>query len=87
MSNKVKISNAAIMLADGKILSLPRPARHNDIFGEAWFKENLVGHEQGFTTNKGEFVDRREALLIAMSSGQLIRSPMVAGKLHTEDLW
>lgn len=45
--------------------------RHCDIFGR--FKEEVSRHpqDQGFYTSKGRFVDRKEALEIAIKSQQV----------------
>lgn len=42
--------------------------------------------EQGFVTNKGRFVDRQEAMLIARESGQII-SDTSSDTLYSEDLY
>ena len=43
-------------------------------------------HEQGFVTNKGRFVDRQEAMLIARAAGQVI-SDTTSDTLYSEDLY
>ena len=43
-------------------------------------------HEQGFVTNKGRFVDRREAMLIAREANQLIGETF-SDELYSEDLY
>lgn len=42
--------------------------------------------EQGFVTNKGRFVDRREAMIIALAAGQVI-SDNPTDQLYSEDLY
>jgi hypothetical protein len=41
---------------------------------------------QGFLTSNNRFVDRKEGLIIAIRSNQLIREPH-SGKLFSEDLY
>ena len=49
--------------------------------------ENSVGdYEQGFLTNLNRFVDRKEAMIIAKSANQLIRTPF-GEELYSEDLY
>lgn len=80
----------------GLTVSLPRPARHGDILRMLFDREQrsrgmvtLVGpHEEGFLTNRGEFVDRSAARLIAVNSGQMGSKTGVNERmLFTEDLW
>lgn len=42
--------------------------------------------EQGFVTNKGRFVDRQEAMQIALAAGQVI-SDNTSNQLYSEDLY
>jgi len=42
--------------------------------------------EQGFVTNKGRFVDRQEAMVIARAAGQVI-SDITSDTLYSEDLY
>ena len=74
---------------DGRLFSLPRPFRHHhvirmmvDVCGE---KPPIIG-EQGFLTDQGEFVNRKEAAEIAFTCGQcdVLASPP---SLFSEDLW
>lgn len=66
------------------VVSAPPPARHHNLFA-------LGGHadESGFLTSAGRFVDREEALRIAVAAGQpLIDHPSRhASRLFSEDLW
>ena len=70
--------------------------RHADIIHTVY---NLLGkrtctngvdctgeHEQGFVTNKGRFVDRQEAMLIARAASQVI-SDTTSDTLYSEDLY
>lgn len=73
---------------DGKIYAIARPARHNDIIShlafDLGFPKPIVG-QQGFLTNKGTFVGRHEANLIAYMSGQT--SKLGPHGLFSEDVW
>lgn len=68
------------------VVSAPPPARHHNLFA-------LVGgkrpDESGFLTSAGRFVDRAEALKIAVAAGQpLIDHPSRHDThLFSEDLW
>lgn len=68
------------------VISAPPPARHHNLFAV------VVGRsasKSGFLTSTGRFVDREEALRIALASGQpLIDHPARhARELFSEDLW
>ncbi len=43
--------------------------------------------QQGFVTNLGRFVDRKEAATIAISSGQIEELRFSKTELFSEDLW
>lgn len=69
------------------IVSAPPPARHHNLF--IAYERLGTPDEQGFLTSLGRFVGRREALALALMSGQ----PMIdhpsrhADHLFSEDLW
>lgn len=82
---KLWIASAAIN-AGGLIFSLARPARHSDIIramSETVEGRPLVG-VQGFVTNDGRFLGRKEAAKLAFESGQIAE---FRDELFTEDLW
>lgn len=86
----MKIALAAIRgRSNGRVWSLPRPARHGDVLHAVY---NEVGgpvgerYEQGFTTDDGRFVGRREAFLIATAAQQIVCDD-AHHILFTEDLW
>jgi len=79
------ITHVAI-LYDGKVHSLPSPNRHHHVIG-------LIGgiygpDKQGFLDNNGEFLDRKQALAVALNAGQ-VKNPdnIRAGQLFSEDIW
>jgi hypothetical protein len=85
----LQIECVAIMIGND-IYSLPRPNRHDnvvhwvsDMLGDAWQDPEV----QGFLTNKGDFVDRKQAFVIATAAGQLT-SPLNRGdELFSEEMW
>lgn len=88
----VRIAAAAIRLPDGRVVSLPPPARHNDLLVHALrqgtAREDICVAQQGFVTNGGAWCDRRAALRIAQDAGQLLGEPTtVYLGLFTEDVW
>lgn len=78
----------------GKVtLSMPPPARHwtivNTLCGTLDMPEQTRyarPEDQGFLTDQGRFVSRREAMCIALVARQLKKPPMLQ-ELFTEDLW
>lgn len=50
--------------------------------------QHEAGEEiQGFLTNKNRFVDRKEAAIIALSSGQIAKLNFSSDSLYSEDLY
>jgi hypothetical protein len=65
------------------------PLRHNDlikILVECNLPTPIIG-EQGFITDTGRFVDRKDALEIAKESGQIIEKHGNFKVLYSEDMW
>lgn len=80
------IITAAIKIGD-VIITTERPERHGTCINFL-FKQGLEYKEnQGFMTNKGRFVDRKEAAKIAIASGQGSPRELCGGLLFSEDLW
>lgn len=71
---------------EGKIHSLPRPARHHDVIRKIG---GISGPDvQGFLTESGVFLNRREALFYALEHGQIQHPSEVRScALYSEDLW
>lgn len=83
------IKQAAIKDENGKIYTLPQPARHSLIIKtliEAEIRYLLPSAVQGFLTDDNRFVDRIEAMKIARESGQ-VTAVTDRKELYTEDLW
>lgn len=81
----MKITNCAVRISNGCIVTMGRPARHHHILNT---HGDLAGEEQGFLTNEGYFVDREEAFTIARDAGQIVRR--CGGdddSLFSENLW
>lgn len=79
-----------------QIVSAPPPARHhtllhplNHLLKNAGQRGHIAPDDQGFLTSTGRFVDRKEAMQIALSSGQpMINHPSRNNHtLYSEDLW
>jgi hypothetical protein len=92
-----RIAAAAVMFR-GSPVQLPPPARHHDIIkqisnGVPETEWPVCGSkDQGFMTNLGRFVGRREARQIAESQNQLIQCEgesaiRVSRRLFSEDVW
>lgn len=74
--------------SDGRVWTLPRPARHGDVVNAVYDETggySIRDFEQGFTTDAGRFVTRAEAFVIAADAGQIPKED--AHILFTEDLW
>ena len=86
-----RITHVAIKLADGTIVSLPKPARHSSVLLQCQAKGFTCRNStQGFLTSKGRFVTREEAYPIAVAAGQLIGREQgggTSGRLYSEDVW
>jgi len=72
-------------------VSAPPPARHPNIM-QPMFEvtgRTVGANDQGFLTSSGRYVDRIEALAIAIAAGQpFIDHPSrCSHKLYSEDLW
>lgn len=84
-----KITHVAVRWGD-KVFAAPKPNRHHDILHPL---VKTLGHdyEEGFLNDRGEFLNRKNALLLATESGQLNRrqgAQFYQGpELYSEDLW
>lgn len=76
---------------EGRTYSLPPPSRHHHII-RMIAEENGVGvhgdEEQGFLDSDGAFLNRKQALDVALAAGQVLDPANIrAGRLFSEDLW
>lgn len=86
---------AAAVLHEGVIYSKPRPHRHHHILHEHVVTDEkgnilrgkLLGGRQGFVTDTGRFVDRREACEIAREANQIVQKHGPDDVLFSEDMW
>lgn len=87
------------------IAFVPPPGRHHNVIGGLWYQfygtddvmvnprkgHSYTGEVQGFLTDKGEFLNRREAFLHVKACGQRMIREMGKGyqgdELFSEDLW
>lgn len=74
--------------AFGVVASLPAPARHGDVLRKLQDFNPIVvrGDRQGFLTNTGRYVNRRDAAVIALAARQVDKL-IAAPDLYSEDLW
>ena len=86
------IECVAIKAPDGVVASQGKPARHHDVIRHMC---DVMGYDrvtgaftQGFITSENRFVDRKEAVDIAVAAGQTEHhewGPRLL--LFSEDLW
>lgn len=75
------------------IISMPKPARHHDIINRfVAIEDHIIVSpiDQGFLTNKGQFLERKEAKQHAITCNQKFRDdyePFRSNDLFSEDLW
>ena len=84
------ITHVAIKTEDEVVWSLPSPNRHHDVIDLIYERRQdgkMVTGEQGFLDSEGKFLDRKEALHVAVEADQLIRKTFPENELFSEDLW
>jgi hypothetical protein len=85
-----RIIAAAVQHFDnGQIWAVEAPGRHHHVL---WVMDMLhvppmYHRDQGFLTNWGRYVDRKEAALIAAAANQLINKQSTPSELFSEDVW
>ena len=89
----MKITHVAVK-AKGVVHSLPTPNRHANVLRMMKEDSNRdYGNEvQGFVDEAGNFLNRRDAYELAVSTGQIDRSghppnSYNGNELYSEDLW
>lgn len=78
---------AAALLVDGKVWSLPAPARHHHLilhYCAETGEQRIPRHDQGFVTSTDRFVRRAPAALLAFRAGQIAE---LKNLLYSEDVW
>lgn len=84
-----RVVAVAIRVGD-MIATQPAPARHADILAMLYnLNRTLVVRPsgQGFLTDAGEFVDRKQARRIAVDADQLLPRHHPGPELYSEDVW
>ena len=83
--------NGVRVYPDKLIVTSPPPARHHTLLHPMYVegRRHPTFEDQGFITSTGRYVEREEALRIAIASGQkMIDHPSRHAKwLFSEDLW
>ncbi len=87
------ITHVAVKTGE-KNWSLPKPNRHHNILREMYesgVSRDYANETEGFLDEDGNFLNRSEAYLLAVSTGQINRrtgDQYYQGKeLYSEDLW
>lgn len=85
---KIHITHVAVKY-ENQVYSLPAPDRHHHVLKVIYKKHNTTAYnKQGFLTNEGKFVTRKEAFAIAKEACQIRDiTKNVSGELFSEDLW
>ncbi len=80
------ITHVAIIF-QGKLYSLPRPNRHHHVIRMIWEQtgQPVDNDEQGFLDEYGNFLNRKQALIHAVSCGQFLGRNFEL--LFSEDIW
>lgn len=92
-AQKETIAAAAVRDGAGKVWWLHRPCRHSHVLHAIWqaYGDERPREErevQGFMTSSGRFVDRQEAMRVAVAACQTFREvPRYDDTLFSEDMW
>lgn len=82
----VVIVAAAVRVNGAVVLSVPAPGRHHNIINAEFFPSEEA-YVEGFLTSAGTFVDRENALELAIKAGQFNAPAEGKRELFSEDLW
>jgi hypothetical protein len=89
MADDVETIERAAIRHDMSFYSVPRPKRHAEVVrlmaAGGYGPEKM--HDQGFLTSRSRFVDRKEALQIALAAGQITAPKFQPNQLFSEDVW
>jgi len=85
-SNATRWITHVAILYHGHVHALPEPRRHHDVIRSMG---GISGPDiQGFLDNDGVFLNRKEALQVALDAGQVLDVNAIrADRLFSEDLW
>lgn len=88
--SECKITHVAVK-ANGKLYSLPEPARHSDVIRlavEDGAPTPIKQRQQGFLDSEGQWLTRADAFNVALKAGQVeSREAHRCTLLFSEDLW
>lgn len=91
MPEMLRVVAAAIRDDEGKVWSLPAPARHYQVIRfmrESGYVGGVNGpDQQGFLLSDGRFARRKAAGPVARKAGQLKDGKLIGSVLTSEDLW
>ncbi len=90
MTRRAMKIKAAAVRVDRKVYTLPPPGRHNDVLRLIWevTGKRVPNHkEQGFVTECGRFLNRKQAGVVARRAGQIDELQWPHMGLNSEDLW
>lgn len=80
----------ACIYPDGQMYSYRAPARHHDVMRLVLARSESTNEPDGiltgFLTKEGKYVDRKEAAILALESGQVTKLDAPPW-LFSEDLW
>ena len=95
------ITHVAIRF-QGRTWSLPRPYRHHHVLRTIMWLSKEFGEytkdvfdsvdarrkDQGFLDESGQYLDRKQALMVAQSNGQMREDrPVWGDELYSENVW
>ena len=90
MQQETIISVAIYDKTECVLYALPKPNRHHHILNK-FFNNDVFGNTeqiQGFLTSKNRFVNRKEAMVIAKATNQIVNDIGYKGdELFSEHLW
>lgn len=86
-----RIWGVSLRDSQGIAATMAEPARHHDVIRTmaalGHSTEYIARCEQGFVTDLGRWLNRKEALEVARAAGQIIRESNPAFGLFSEDVW
>ena len=89
----MKIVAVALKSKQGLIFTLPAPARHGHVISYMNYdqiKEHPLTAEQGFLTDEGQFINRKQAMYVATEANQILEHmehKLPKNELYSKHLW
>lgn len=86
--NKRHITRVAVRFS-GVAHSLEAPYRHHHVLRDIYANNGKTfPNVQGFLDNRGKFLNRRDAMRVALAAGQVLMGSALHGYLlYSEDMW